>query len=72
MKKGCMKMNNNEFWYDKSCPCSGCPSEGACALKKLACADFLHYVGTGNRRDEIRLPSAALYRKIFPEDADVE
>lgn len=68
-----MKMNHNDdFWYDENCPCNGCPSEGACTLEKLACEDFLHYAGTGDRRDESRSPSAALYRKLFAEDADAE
>jgi hypothetical protein len=67
-----MTTNNNDFWYDENCPCNGCPSEGACMLEKLACEDFLHYAGTGVKRRTSRIPSAALYRKLFAEDADVE
>lgn len=64
--------NNDDFWYDENCPCNGCPSEGACTLEKLACEDFLHYAGTGVKTCTSRDPSAALYRKLFAEDADVE
>lgn len=67
-----MTTNNDDFWYDENCPCNGCPSEGACTLEKQACEDFLHYAGTGVKRCTSREPSAALYQKLFAEDADVE
>ena len=62
---------NSEFNYDANCPCNGCPKEGTCAVGKLACEDFVHYVSTGEKRDQCREPKAALYRKLFPTFVDL-
>ena len=58
--------NNDDFLYDENCPCNGCPSEGACTVKKQACEDFLYYVTRGKKRHRDRHPSFALYHKLFP------
>lgn len=50
--------------YDENSPCSGCPHEGACIFDP-ACEDFLHFVGTGEHRDQSREPSRERYHKLF-------
>ena len=61
--------NNDAFWYDGNRPCNGCPSEGVCALEKLACEDFLHYAGTGSKRFQSRDAGPDLYDKLFPTES---
>jgi hypothetical protein len=60
------------FLCDENCPCGGCPSEGDCAAKKQACADFAYYVKHGVNRNRSRRPDAAVYRKLFPTESGVE
>lgn len=66
----CRDVINSNFVYDQNSPCYGCPNEGLCALGKLACEDFVHFVSTGENQDQVREPSAELYHELFPSNRD--
>lgn len=51
--------------YGPNCPCRGCKNEARCSNDLMACPDFLHFVGTGERRNQDRTPAASIYSAIF-------